>query len=155
MSESLLSMLKKKKVPVKKKKIGVRIPKKGEVAVATTIVDKTEDAPDMSSFRERLKLNKNKTYKTLIKESQTKTIDRDLMSRPQTIPEIERVDLPQDLSIIKEENEEASAVDSKEVLSRQDDVDSQVDEMSRPAESETFKPKKSKTTTKVSKIKSK
>ena len=63
------------------------------------------------------------------------------MSRPQTIPELERVDLPQDLSVIKEENEEASAVDSKEVLSRQDDVDNQVDEMSRPAESKTFKPK--------------
>ena len=63
MSESLLSMLKKKKVPVKKKKIGIRIPKKGEVAVATTIVDKTEDAPDMSSFRERLKLKKIKHIK--------------------------------------------------------------------------------------------
>ena len=136
-----MSLLKKKKEPVKKKKIGVKIPKKGEVLVETTLIDKTDDAPDMSSFRERLKINKNKTYKTLIRESQTKSIDRDLMSRPQSIPELERVDLPQDLSIIKEEGEEDSAVGSKTVISTQGEVDRDVEDISRPAESKVSKTK--------------
>ena len=83
MSETLLSLLKKRKDPVKKKKIGIRAPKKGEIQVETTIVDRTEDAPDMSEFRQRLKINKNKTYKTLVEEAKTKQErDQDLISRP-------------------------------------------------------------------------
>ena len=71
MSETLLSLLKKKKDPVKMKKVGIKAPKKGEVRVETTIVDKTEEASDidMTDFRQRLKLNKNKTYRTLVNES--------------------------------------------------------------------------------------
>ena len=41
MSESLLSLLKKRKDPVKMEKVGIRAPKKGEVQVETTIVDRT------------------------------------------------------------------------------------------------------------------
>ena len=145
MSESLLSMLKKKKEPVKKKKIGVKIPKKGEIAVETTLIDKTKDGRDMSNFRERLKLNKNKSYKSLVNESQTKSVDRDLMSRPQTIPELERVDLSEDLSVIAEEGEEKSVVNTLNT----DDVDRDVEDISSPFESKVSKTKK------PSKIKSK
>lgn len=151
MSETLMSMLKKKKNPVKKKKIGVRIPKKGEIKIKTTLVDKTSDAPDMSSFRERLKLNKNKSYKTLIKESQTKSVDRDLISRPQSIPELERRDLPEDLSVINEEGEEDSVVDSKVNVSTPAEVDKDVENISRPLESKVSKTKKP---SKITKIKS-
>ena len=96
----------------------------------------------MSSFRERLKINKNKSYKSLVKESQTKSVDRDLMSSPQSIPELERVDLPQDLSVIAEEGEEPSIAESKVNISTPGEVDRDVEDISRPHESKVSRTKK-------------
>ena len=116
MSESLFLKLKKKKVPVKMQKVGIRAPKKGEVLVETTIVDKTDAAPDMSEFRQKLKMKKNKTYKTLVDETKTKQErDMDMISRPGlSIPsQLKRADLPTNLSKIKEVTEEPSKLDQE------------------------------------------
>jgi hypothetical protein len=121
MSESLLSLLKKKKVPVKMKKVGVRAPAKGEVKIETTIVDRTEEAPNMTEFRQRLKLNKNKTYKTLVDEAKTRQQrDLDVISTPNVAiqSQLQKTQLPKDLSIIKEKTEEEEDISQ----SRNDDI---------------------------------
>jgi len=121
MSESLLSLLKKKKVPVKMKKVGVRAPAKGEVKIETTIVDRTEEAPNMTEFRQRLKLNKNKTYKTLVDEAKTRQQrDLDVISTPSVAiqSQLQKTQLPKDLSIIKEKTEEEEDISQ----SRNDDI---------------------------------
>ena len=71
------------------------------------------------------------------------------MSRPQSIPELERRDLPQDLSVIAEEGEEDSVVDSKAIIATPGEVDRDVEDISRPLES-----KVSKKPSKITKIKS-
>tara|TARA_Y100000591_G_scaffold245521_1_gene216473 strand:+ start:8029 stop:11694 length:3666 start_codon:yes stop_codon:yes gene_type:complete len=157
MSETLLSLLKKKKDPVKMKKVGIKVPKKGEVMVKTTIVDKTEEASDidMSDFRQRLKLKKNKTYKTLVNESKTQQErDADVISTPgMSIPsQLKQTELPQKLSLIEEKSEEPSQGTPSR---RQEDVEREVYDIANPSASiSSQKPKISKVS-KISKIKSK
>ena len=155
MSETLLSLLKKKKDPVKMKKVGIKAPKKGEVRVETTIVDKTEEASDidMTDFRQRLKLNKNKTYRTLVNESKRQQEkDMDLISKPGiSIPsQLDPVELPKELSRIEEKTEEPSQVPS--VAETLEDVEREVDDIVQPSASVSSKKPKA---TKVTKIKSK
>ena len=155
MSETLLSLLKKKKDPVKMKKIGIKAPKKGEVRVQTSIVDKTEEASDMdmSDFRQRLKLNKNKTYRTLVKESKTQQErDMDMISKPGiSIPsQLNPAELPKELSRIEEKTEEPSQVSP--VAETLEDVEREVDDIVQPSASVSSKKPKA---TKVTKIKTK
>ena len=168
MSETLLSLLKKRKDPVKKKKVGIRAPKKGEVQVETTIVDRTEDAPDMSEFRQRLKINKNKTYKTLVDEAKTKQErDQDLISRPgisiqplskkDKLSRISEVSASKEVSVADEtdmlEDEREDVVGSVEpdvaTKDRETDVIEDVVEMTQT------KPSKASKVSKITKIKSK
>ena len=150
MSETLLSLLKKKKDPVKMKKVGIKAPKKGEVRVETTIVDKTEEASDidMTDFRQRLKLNKNKTYRTLVNESKTQQKrDMDLISKPGiSIPsQLNPDELPKKLSRIEEKTEEPSQVSP--VAETLEDVEREVDDIVQPSASVSRKiSKKTKTT---------
>ena len=155
MSETLLSLLKKKKDPVKMKKVGIKAPKKGEVRVETTIVDKTEEASDidMTDFRQRLKLNKNKTYRTLVNESKTQQErDMDLISKPGiSIPsQLNPAELPKELSRIEEKTEEPSQVSP--VAETLEDVEREVDDIVQPSTSVSSKKPKA---TKVTKIKTK
>ena len=125
MSESLIARLIKKKNPVKMEKVGIKMPKKGEVRVETTIMDKTNDAPDMSEFRERLKINKNKTYKTMIEETKSRQ-DGDLISTQGiSIPSQIKTTFPQKLSLIEEKSEEPSENTLR-------DVEEDIDEITKP-----------------------
>ena len=127
MSENLFAKLMKKKNPVKMAKVGIKMPKKGEVRVETTIMDKTDDAPDMSEFRERLKMTKNKTYKTMMDESKTR---QDGDTSGMFIPsQIKKTEFPQKLSLIEENTEENTEEPIENTLK---DVEEEVDEISRP-----------------------
>ena len=167
MSETLLSLLKKRKDPVKKKKIGIRAPKKGEIQLETTIVDRTEDAPDMSEFRQRLKINKNKTYKTLVEEAKTKQErDQDLISRPGiTIQPLSKKDKLSKISEVSE-SKELSVADDDMLRDEREDVvglvepnvatkDREIDVMEDVAKITQSKPSNVSKVSKITKIKSK
>jgi hypothetical protein len=149
MSELLLSKLIKKKNPVKKKKIGIRMPKKGEVSVKTALIDKTEDAPDMSEFRKRLKMNKNRSYKTMIDVTKThRESDLDIISTTGiSIPsQIRKTELPKKLSLIPEKTEEPSKLEEMPIATKdiEEEVEKEVAEMSKPKITKISSKKKSK-----------
>ena len=72
----------------------------------------------MTAFRQRLKLNKNKTYKTLLEEVKTKqTSDLDVISTPGiSIPQqLEPTKLPDKLSKITEQSEKIDVLEEEDL----------------------------------------
>ena len=144
MSESLVSMLKKRKI-VKQKKLALN-KKKGEVQVNTTVVDKTDQGLDMSDFRQKLKLKKNKSFKTIVRESRlSERKDQDVMT---AYTKSKVRDLPKKLTTVEEVSEDPSIDMSRKDTS--DDVNKEVQEMTESV-AKISKP----TGTKITKLKSK